>query len=253
MDIHKVEELVKDAVRDADLRPEEIPSIDLYLDQITSLVSEKRKEGAERFFDRELTKTMVNNYSKDGLIAPIKGKKYSKDQILQLLLVYSLKNTLSIGEIKRILQNAYALPEYSSQMLEKTYTKFLDIKQTEREETWPTVSAFLKQNELDPENEEDFLTCLLGLAAMSSYLKNVVQALLEAHYPDLNEEKEREERERKEQAKRTKEEKKARQAAEKEAEKEAGKEAEKGTKEKKKKPAAKDETGPQQDPETKPV
>ena len=115
--------LLAEAVRDADLHPNEIPSIDLYLDQITSLADEKRKEGSPRFADRALTKTMINNYSKDGLLSPIKGKKYTKEQILQMLLVYEMKNTLSISEIKRILQNVYALPEYDAAALERIYIK----------------------------------------------------------------------------------------------------------------------------------
>ena len=177
-----MEELIRDAVNDADLRPEEIPAIDLYLDQIISLVAEKRREGSPRFYDRELTKTMINNYSKDGLIAPIKGKKYSKDQILQMLLVYSLKNTLSIGEIKRILQNTYDSKDYSSEMLEDVYSRFLDVKEIEREQAWNLTSLFAKYTELDVEKESDFLLLLLGLSAMSSYLKNAVQALLADHY-----------------------------------------------------------------------
>lgn len=225
MDLQTMEELVRDAVNDADLRAEDIPSIDLYLDQITSLAAEKRQEGSPRFYDRELTKTMVNNYSKDGLIAPIKGKKYSKDHILQMLLVYSLKNTLSIGEIKRILQNTYELDEYNSAFLGDVYQRFLKIKALEREEMWDDIKLLLDKESLDPKNENDFLTVILGLSAMSSYLKNVVQALLEAHYPDLEAENEREERERKEEAKRLKKEKKVEKKEEKRAEKQAAKQA----------------------------
>ena len=205
----KMEELVRDAVNDADLRLGEIPSIDLYLDQILSLADAKRREGSERFYDRELTKTMINNYSKDGLIEPIKGKKYSRDQILQMFLVYSLKNTLSIGEIKRILQNTYSLKEYNSEMLEEIYGRFLAIKDFEREHAWEKVTAFLEREELDVEKESDFLTLLLRLSAMSSYLKNIVQALLEEHYIYPDERREMEKRERKEEAARLKEEKKA--------------------------------------------
>ncbi len=198
-----------EAVRDADLHPSEIPSIDLYLDQITSLADEKRREGSPRFADRALTKTMINNYSKDGLLSPIKGKKYTKEQILQMLLVYEMKNTLSIGEIKRVLQNVYALPEYNAATLEEIYTRYLAIKEDERAATVAGVSKFVDEAKLNLDNEEDFLVFLLSLSAMSSYLKNAVQVLLEAHYPDLNQEKAREEQEKKEAAKRAKAEKKA--------------------------------------------
>ena len=206
---NELKALLAEAVCDVDLHPREIPSIDLYLDQITSLADEKRKEGSPRFADRALTKTMINNYSKDGLLSPIKGKKYSKEQILQMLLVYEMKNTLSIGEIKRILQNVYALPEYDAASLERIYTRYLDVKEDERAATVGNVAAFADQADLNLENEEDFLVFLLSLSAMSSYLKNAVQILLESHYPDLNEEKTREEQEKKEAAKRQKAEQKA--------------------------------------------
>ena len=204
---NEMKTLLTEAVRDADLHPHEIPSIDLYLDQITSLADEKRREGSPRFADRALTKTMINNYSKDGLLSPIKGKKYSKEQILQMLMVYEMKNTLSIGEIKRVLQNVYALPEYDAAALERIYTRYLALKDTLRADTVQSAEALAA--DLDTENEEDFLLILLGLAAFSSYLKNTVQLLLEAHYPDLNEEKTREETEKKEAAKRAKAEQKA--------------------------------------------
>lgn len=209
MDLQEMKRLVEDAVGDADLRPEDIPAIDLYLDQITSLASGKLREGSPRFYDRVLTKTMINNYSKDGLLSPINGKKYSKEHFLQMLLVYALKNTLSIGEIKRILQNIYRMPDYEAEQLCAVYNRFLDIKQDLRDRAWDFTEHFYQTEHLNPDNEQDFFLLLLGLSAMSSYLKNTVQALLEAHYPDLNAERERAERERKEELRRAKEEKKA--------------------------------------------
>ena len=208
MNSSEMELLVKEAMRDADLSLSEIPSIDLYLDQITCLVSDKKREAAPHFGERVLTKTMINNYSKDGLISPIKGKKYTKEQILQMLVVYSLKNTLSIGEIKRILQNVYRSESYDSHMLEEIYSEYLSLKALQRERFWEQIKAICDTSELDVEREEDFLTLLLGLCAASSYLKSTAQVLLAAHYPELVDEKMREEQE-KEEVKRQKAEQKA--------------------------------------------
>ena len=221
MNLQEIESLVNKAVQDSDLRPEEIPSIDLYLDQITSLVAEKLKESSPLFQERVLTKTMVNNYSKDGLISPVKGKKYSKEHIIQMLLVYSLKNTLSISEIKRMLQNVYSHPDTNGEMLQDVYLRFLEIKEFEREEAWNIVHSFIEGSRLDTEKEADFFTLILGLAAMSSYLKNTVQLLLEAHYPDLDAAKAREEQEQREEAKRQREELRAEVRAKREEFKEA--------------------------------
>ncbi len=208
MESEWLQDLIGDAVSDTDLRAEDIPSIDLYLDQITSLVSDRLELASPRFQDRILTKTMVNNYSKDGLLSPIKGKKYSKEQFLQMLLVYAMKNTLSIGEIKRVLQNVYALPEYDKQFLERTYDRYLDEKQHMRERSPDFLEAYLKESGLDPENEEDFLVLLLSLSCMSSYIKTATQALLESHYPDPEVGREREMQEKKAAVKRQKAERK---------------------------------------------
>ena len=208
MEKKDLEQRVNEAVRDADLHPEEIPSIDLYLDQITSLVADKVQKGSDHFSDRILTKTMINNYSKDGLISPIKGKKYTKEQILQMLVVYSLKNTLSIGEIKRILQNVYRSPQYSEKELEQNYMRFLRVKEAERTKAYPLIQEYIRLGNFKIEEDSDFFVFLLGLSCMSSYLKDIVQELLIARYPDIAAEKTKEEQEKKEEAKRQKEEKK---------------------------------------------
>ena len=73
--VYDREELLKiatDAVNESELKSTEIPAIDLYVDQIINLVTEKLSHGSERYHERHLTKTMINNYSKDGLITPHK-------------------------------------------------------------------------------------------------------------------------------------------------------------------------------------
>ena len=182
----ELEKIIEYAVKDADLTSKDIPSIDLYLDQIISLVSEKKAEGSEMFSDRALTKTMINNYSKDGIIMPIKGKKYSKEHIIQILLVYSLKNTLSIGAIKRILQGVYE-DGFDGKRLAQGYDRYIELKESNRGLSREIAEHFAQDNGFDIENDDDFFAFLLGLVSLSADLKNISTALLEARYPDLDE------------------------------------------------------------------
>lgn len=184
MNKNDIEKIVDYAVGDADLRSGEIPSIDLYMDQIINLVSEKNAEGSEMFSDRVLTKTMINNYSKDGLIKPIKGKKYSKEHIVQMLLVYSLKNTLSISSIRRVLQGVYA-EGFDGQRLAEGYDRYIDLKEGNRGRSLEVVEKFIEDNGFDVENDDEFFAFLLGLVSLSADLKNISIALLEEKYPDL--------------------------------------------------------------------
>lgn len=181
-----IEKTVAYAVGDTDLKSGDIPSIDLYMDQIINLVAEKNAEGSDMFTDRVLTKTMINNYSKDGLIKPIKGKKYSKEHIVQMLLVYSLKNTLSISSIRRVLQGVYS-EGFDGKRLEAGYDRYIDLKASNRERSLAVVNEFIEENGFDIENDDDFFAFLLGLVSLSADLKNISIALLEERYPDLDE------------------------------------------------------------------
>ncbi len=81
----------------------DIPNIDLYMDQVTTFMDDhlglfKRSED-----EKILTKTMINNYSKCGLLPPSRRKKYTNDHIVLLLFVYYFKNILSIPDIQALL------------------------------------------------------------------------------------------------------------------------------------------------------
>ena len=50
--------------------------------------------------DKILTKTMINNYAKGNLLMKIKNKKYTKEHMILIGLIYNLKGTLSLTDIK---------------------------------------------------------------------------------------------------------------------------------------------------------
>ena len=83
---------------------EDIPNIDLYMDQVTGFMDGRLKSTARHSSeDRILTKTMINNYAKNDLIPPPIKKKYSKEHIILLIFIYYYKGILSIGDIQRLL------------------------------------------------------------------------------------------------------------------------------------------------------
>lgn len=85
------------------VHPEDIPNIDLYMDQVTTFMEEKLKNTKRYPDDKVLTKTMINNYSKNNLLPPSNKKKYTKEHVLLLIFVYYFKNILSIKDIDILL------------------------------------------------------------------------------------------------------------------------------------------------------
>ena len=76
------------------ISPEQIPGIDLYMDQVTTFMEEHLKDTKRYPEDKVLTKTMINNYAKNNLLPPPVNKKYSKDHMLMLIFIYYFKNCL---------------------------------------------------------------------------------------------------------------------------------------------------------------
>ena len=220
MDNKELYDIAKDAVNDAELCSTDIPSIDLYVDQILNLMSERLSLGSERYLDKQLTKTMINNYSKDGLITPVKGKKYNKEQILQMLVVYTLKGTLSIGEIKRLLGGAYAVEGFDGAALTRLYDKHLDIKDIDREHVMEVLRGIVERNELDVNDDIDYISVIFALTAFSAHLRSIAQAMIDARFPEALESNEDNKDREKEEKKERKEEKKADKKQKKEEKKE---------------------------------
>ena len=73
------------------IRPSEIPNIDLYMDQVTTFMDEHLSDIKRHEDDKILTKTMINNYTKNNLLPPPVKKKYSKEHIYVLTFIYYLK------------------------------------------------------------------------------------------------------------------------------------------------------------------
>ena len=99
-------------------QPDEIPKIDLYMDQVLTFLGERLKRTARKSdADKLLTKTMVNNYVKNKVMIPPVKKKYGRDHILLLMVIYYMKSFLSIDDIRTIVgpvSDKYARPTTKS-------------------------------------------------------------------------------------------------------------------------------------------
>ena len=85
------------------IKPEDIPNIDLYIDQVTTFINDQLAATKRYPDDKILTKTMINNYAKNNLLPPPEKKKYSKEHLLILIFIYYFKSILSISDIQNIL------------------------------------------------------------------------------------------------------------------------------------------------------
>ena len=117
------------------IRPEEIPNI----------YSE----------DKILTKTMINNYTKNNLLPPSVKKKYSREHMLLLILIYYFKNILY------------------KEICEMEKTRIEPMKASVREAYEKSQSAFADIEDKDARDELKLFAFICSLS-FDVYLKKMM-------------------------------------------------------------------------------
>lgn len=172
--------LLENSKNKKELRPADIPPLDLYMDQIISLMCSH----LDSVDDKEpLTRTMIHNYSKAGLIAPVKGKKYSKTHILQMLAIYSLKNTLSIAQIKRVLSGIEQSGGGETE-LTHSFDAFLDRRSSINDQLTAALSRILSEEGIQTDTPEQVLSFLLTLTDITDTLTRFAAGITLQYFPD---------------------------------------------------------------------
>lgn len=82
-------------------RWDSLPEVDLYMDQVVSLLENKLHIFADE--EKIVTSTMINNYVKQKIIPAPHQKRYSKNQVAHLFIIILLKKIFSVSEISMFL------------------------------------------------------------------------------------------------------------------------------------------------------
>ena len=125
------------------VRSEDIPNIELYMDQVTSFMDEQLSSSKRYDDDKILTKTMINNYTKNNLLPPPVKKKYSREHLLLLVFIYYFKNILSIKDIETVLAplTEKYFPDGSSFELADIYKEVCKIEKEQLDSIKENVTA----------------------------------------------------------------------------------------------------------------
>lgn len=177
--IHKI----LDSLSEIDyIKPEDIPSIPLYVDQITSFMESQLQSARRHPDDKIMTKTMINNYTKNNLIPPPEKKKYSKEHVLLLIFIYYLKNILSIGDIQTLLTPITEKYFLNQDSLSLTYV-YDEVFSLEQDQMDRLVKEVVRSYQIAdttfsdvPENEREFLNqfAFIGMLAFDVYIKKQI-------------------------------------------------------------------------------
>lgn len=170
--------------------PDEIPNIDLYMDQVTTFMDEHLAACRRTDDDKILTKTMINNYTKNDFLPPPVKKKYSKEHMYLLIFLYYFKNVLSINDIQKIfkpLTEMFYSNKSEHVSMEEIYRAIFRMERIQTDNLTKDILIRYKasQNlfpEVTDEAEADFLSrfAVICLLSFDAYMKKqIVERLID--------------------------------------------------------------------------
>ena len=142
----------------------ELPEIDLYLDQVVNYLERYLTQYSVNKEDKIITKTMINNYVKQGIMPAPEKKRYSRAHIAYLMVICILKQVYSISDIGKLISLTIQYFEIS-----KAYNRFcanleISVKNVFTRKQFPNIERM---------TEEQYL------------LKNVVQSVADKLYVEM--------------------------------------------------------------------
>lgn len=144
------------------VRWEEIPDIDLYMDQVLSYMT-RQHAGLE--LNESLTAAMINNYMKKDLLPRANGKKYNRDHVVYLTAICLLKQVLSVADTGCLLKAQ--IRERSQEEIQNFYRKYTEMM----DEEFNSVARQVRLSDETPDKETLSDTALR--LAISSYAQKL--------------------------------------------------------------------------------
>lgn len=99
---------------------EQLPDFGLYMDQVQTLLAQYLSFLPQDSDEQVITTSAINNYVRTGIMPPPNRKKYERIHFAYLIMICSLKQSLSMSEIQKIIPSGLSEDEIRS-----AYTDFV--------------------------------------------------------------------------------------------------------------------------------
>jgi len=151
---------------------EELPDIDLYMDQLITFLEKQLYVFQTSSLDKQITPSMINNYVKGEVLkAPI-AKKYNREHLALIEEICTLKQVLSIAEVKQIEDERYNGSEENIDV----FTHFNNLNNEALEQA--TNETREKLNKIDNNNKDELIDLSMNLALIANAYITISKRIL---------------------------------------------------------------------------
>lgn len=162
---------------------DELPAIDLYMDQVIELINGYINPpdhilGA----NAEITRPMINNYVKLKMMPAPEKKRYSKTHLAYIIIICTLKQTLNISTIQKILPTD--IPQEEVIYLYDSFVKNQKSAYSFVSKQADSIAAPIVKKKEDNSSRIDDL--IMQIASTANILKCITEKVMD--YPEIKSE-----------------------------------------------------------------
>jgi len=191
----RYEEFIKNTIEDyvskGKISVKGFPEMEIYMDQAETFLNKELGVYKKSEKDKVITKTMIGNYVKHNMLPRPVNKKYSKDHLIMLALIYYLKGTFQMEEIEKIVKPL--IENYNSEFDDKIdlsalYEGILGVQEKEQESLAQSVNNMieeskyhLKETELSDDDMLELFMLIVNLSMKADAQKFLAHKLLQEY------------------------------------------------------------------------
>lgn len=171
---------------------EDFPDMEIYMDQATTFMNKELSIYKESQKDQVITKTMIGNYVKHHMLPRPVNKKYTKDHMILLTLIYYLKGSFQMDEIEKLMKPL--IDNYNSEFDDKIdllsiYQGIASMQEMEVSTILNDVKAdvghikhHLREAELFDDDMVELFMLIVNLSMKADTQKYLAQKLMQEYF-----------------------------------------------------------------------
>ncbi|MDR2295549.1 MAG: DUF1836 domain-containing protein [Clostridiales Family XIII bacterium] len=190
-----IKQILDDFAEESPIKSEDFPAMDLYADQVADFFGERfhmYAEEGKKGTDAALTEAVVSSCVKRGVLPrPIK-KKYTRDHVVIMVMLFYMKNVFRMSELARVMRPF--LDNHASTFDDKIdfhrlYTAIEPVLKQDRErlarelrDSVADVKAAIRGEGLEDDDNTELLLLLLSFAARADTARYAARKLLNEYF-----------------------------------------------------------------------
>jgi len=191
----RYEEFIKNTIEEyvskGKINANDFPEMEIYMDQAETFLNKELGIYKKNEKDKVITKTMIGNYVKHNMMPRPVNKKYSKDHLIMLSLIYYLKGTFQMEEIEKIIKPL--IENYNSEFDDKIdltalYEGILGVQAKEQDSLAQSVTNMieeskyhLRETELSDDDMLELFMLIVNLSMKADAQKFLAHKLLQEY------------------------------------------------------------------------